>query len=101
MAVDGWLVWNRRRLSLGRATRHGPSGPRAAQFEVVLNIGPELLAALGHTDFTARLNGVPLGTAHLTELGIRTLRWPLPPGPPGTVEAEVQADQPFHAGSDP
>lgn len=74
---------------------------RATQFEVVLNMGPQMLAALGHTDFSVRLNGVPLGTARLTELGIHTLHWPLPPGPPGTVEAEFQADPPFHGGNDP
>jgi hypothetical protein len=100
--TDGWSgIEDGFRWAAPHATARLYRAPRAAQFEVVLNIGPELLAALGHTDFTARLNGVPLGTAHLTELGIRTLRWPLPPGPPGTVEAEFQADPPFHAGSDP
>jgi len=74
--------------------------PRATQFEVVLDVGPQLLAALGHTDFSARLNGVLLGTTRLTELGIHTLRWPLPPGPSGTVEVEFAADPPYHAAGD-
>ena len=101
--TDGWFGLEEGfRWAAPHATARLYRAPRATQFEVVLNIGPQLLAALGHTDFSARLNGVPLGTAHLTELGIRTVRWPLPPGPPGTVEAEFQADPPYHApGNDP
>jgi hypothetical protein len=90
------------RWAAPHATARLYRAPRATQFEVVVYIGPELLQALGHTDLTARLNGVPLGTAHITELGIHIVRWPLPPGPPGTAQIEFQADPPFHApGADP
>ena len=101
--TDGWFGLEEGfRWTAPQATARLYRAPRAMQFEVVLNVGPQLPATLGHTDFTARLNGVPLGTARLTEAGIRTLRWPLPPGPPGTVEAEFQTDPPYHApGSDP
>ena len=99
--TDGWLGLEEGfRWAAPHATARLYRAERATQFEVVLNIGPQLLSTLGHTDFSARLNGVPLGTARLTELGIRAVRWPLPPGPPGTVEVEFQADPPFHTGSD-
>jgi hypothetical protein len=74
--------------------------PRASQFEVVLNVVPQPLAGRGHADFSACLNGVKLGTARMTEPGLHTVRWPLPPGPAGTVEAEFQSDPPLHAGGD-
>ncbi len=100
--TDGWYGLEEGfRWAGPHATARLYRAPRATQFEVVLNIGPQLLSALGHTDLSARLNGVPLGTARLTESGVQTVRWPLPPGPPGTVEAEFQADPPFHAGGDP
>jgi hypothetical protein len=100
--TDGWFGLEEGfRWAAPHATARLYRAPRATQFEVVLDIGPQLLTALGRTDFSARLNGVRLGTARLTELGIHTLRWPLPPGPPGTVEAEFQTDPPYHEpGSD-
>jgi hypothetical protein len=99
---DGWFGLEEGfRWAAPDATARLYRAPRATQFEVVLNIGPQVLAALGHTDFSARLNGVPLGTARFTELGVHTVRWPLPPGPPGTVEAEFHADPSYHADGDP
>jgi hypothetical protein len=95
--TNGWFGLEEGfRWAAPQATARLYRAPRATQFEVVLDTSPQLLATLGHTDFTVRLNGVPLGTARLTESGMRTLRWPLPPGPPGTVEAEFQTDPPFH-----
>jgi hypothetical protein len=101
--TDGWFgLEDGFRWSAPRATARLYRAPRATQFEVVLNIGPRLLASLGHSDFSARLNGVPLGTVRLTELGIRAVRWPLPHGAPGTVEVEFQADPPYRLpGNDP
>jgi hypothetical protein len=100
--TDGWFGLEQGfRWTAPHATARLYRAPRAAQFEVVLSINSQLLEARGHTDFSVRLNGAPVGTARLTEVGIRTLRWPVPPGPPGTVEAEFQADPPFHGGSDP
>jgi hypothetical protein len=96
--TSGWFgIEQGYRWAAPHATARLYRAARATQFEVVLNIGPQVLAALGHSDFSARLNGVPLGTARLTELGIHTVRWPLPPGPPGTVEVEFQADPPCRA----
>ena len=95
--TNGWFGLEEGfRWAAPQATARLYRAPRATQFEVVLDTSPQLLATLGHTDFTVRLNGVPLGTARLTESGMRTLRWPLPPGPPGTVAAEFQTDPPFH-----
>ena len=81
--TDGWFGLEEGfRWAAPHATARLYRAPRATQFEVVLNTGSQLLAALGHTDFSARLDGVPLATVRLTGLGIRTVRWPLPPGPP-------------------
>jgi hypothetical protein len=100
--TDGWFTLESGfRWTAPHATARLYRAERATQFEVVLSIGPQLLARLGHTDFSAQLNGVPLGTARLTELGIHAVRWPLPPGPAGTVEAEFWADPPYCADSDP
>jgi hypothetical protein len=101
--TDGWFgIEDGFRWAGPRATARLYRAARATQFEVVLNVDQPLLAALGHSDFSARLNGVPLGTARLAQPGIQTVRWPLPPGPPGTIEAEFHADPPYHApGNDP
>jgi|HubBroStandDraft_1064217.scaffolds.fasta_scaffold03602_3 hypothetical protein len=100
--TDGWFGFEEGfRWAAPHATARLYRAERATQFEVVLIVGPQLLSAQGHADFSARLNGVTVGSAHLTELGIHVLRWPLPPGPPGTYEAEFQADPPFHADGDP
>ena len=96
--TDGWYgIEDGYRWAAPHAKARLYRAPRATQFEVVLNIGPQLLASQGHTDFSASLNGVPLGTARVAELGIQTVRWPLPPAPPGVVEAEFVSDPPFHA----
>ena len=89
------------RWTAPRSTARLYRAARATQFEVVLNMGPQLLTALGHTDFSVRLNGVALGAGRLTEPGIRTLRWPLPPGAPGTVAIEFQAGPPCFPHDDP
>jgi len=99
--TDGWYALEDGfRWAAPHATARLYRAERATEFEVVLNIDPPLLAALGHIDFNVKLNGVPLGTTRVSELGVRTLRWPLPPGPPGTVQAEFQADPPFHSTND-
>ena len=98
--TDGWSglegLDEGYRWAAPRATARLYRAPRATQFEVVVYVSPDLLHALGHSDLSARLNGKLLGTAHLTELGIHVVRWPLPQGYPGTVEVEFQADPPFH-----
>lgn len=95
---DGWYgLEEGYRWTGPRATARLYRAAQATGFEVVMSVDAQLLAARGYTDFSARLNGVPLGTAHLTEVGIRTVRWPLPAGPAGTAEVEFQADPPFHA----
>jgi hypothetical protein len=96
--TDGWFGLEQGfRWTAPHATARLYRPPRVTQFEVVLSIDSQLLEARGHTDLSVRLNGVPVGTARLTEVGIRSMRLPVPPGPSGTVEAELQADPPFHA----
>jgi len=72
----------------------------ATRFEVVFNAGPQLIAALGHSDVRVRLNGVPIGSARLSEAGAHTVDWTLAPAPAGAVEVEFDADPPFHVPSD-
>jgi len=58
---------------------------RARQFEVVLmGTGPP-------RDMSVHLNGAYLGSVSTAEPGVRTVRWQLPPGPPGPVKVEFQA----------
>ncbi|HLY18682.1 MAG TPA: hypothetical protein VKR61_15725 [Bryobacteraceae bacterium] len=100
--TDGWYALEEGyRWAAPRATARLYRAPRAAQFELVVNIGPQLLNTIGHSDLSVRLNSVPLGTAHITDLGIRIVRWPLPPGPAGPVEVELLASPAFHASGDP
>ncbi|HVN06457.1 MAG TPA: hypothetical protein VMT86_18685 [Bryobacteraceae bacterium] len=90
--TGGWYgLENGYRWTAPEASARLYRAPRATTFELVLNVGAQLLGAKGHADCSVRLNGAPLGKARVTEPGIRILRWPLPPGPPGTVEAELQA----------
>jgi hypothetical protein len=96
--TDGWFELEPGfRWIAPHATSRLYRAPQAAQFEVVLSVNSQLLDARGHTDLSIRLNGVPLGIARITEVGIRTVRWPLPPGPAGAVEVEFQVDPAFHA----
>lgn len=91
--TGGWYeLENGYRWSAPDAAARLYRAPRATLFELVLNVGPQRLARSGYTDCSVRLNGVSLGTARVTELGIRILRWRLPPGPPGTVTAELHAE---------
>jgi hypothetical protein len=95
--TDGWFGSDGGfRWMAPHATARLYRTPQANQFEVVLSFDAQSLAARGPADFSARLNGEPLGTTRLTEVGIRTLRWPLPRGSAGTVNVELQADPPFH-----
>jgi hypothetical protein len=93
--TDGWFGLEEGfRWTAPHASARLYRTPRARQFEAVLNMS----APIG---FTARLNGVTLGTTRSTGSGVRTVRWLLPPGPPGTVEIEFQSDPPFHPPGDP
>jgi hypothetical protein len=99
---DGWFdLEDGFRWTAPRATASLYRAPRATQFEAVLNIGPRLLQAAGHSDFRVRLNGTPIGSVRLAEPGIRIVRWPLQPGPPGTVEVEFQSAPAYRSESDP
>jgi hypothetical protein len=99
--TEGWSgLEDGFRWAAPRATARLYRAPRATQFEVVLNSGPQLTET-GCFEFSAQLNGVPLGRIHLTERRIQTVRWPLPPGPPGTVQVEFDASPSFHYGRDP
>ena len=87
--VRGWYgLENGYRWTAPEANARLYRTPRATQFELVLNVGQQSLAE--RRDCHVSLNGVPLANAQLTESGIRILRWPLPPGSPGTVDAEFR-----------
>jgi hypothetical protein len=95
-ALEGGFRW-----TAPCATARLYRAPQANEFEAVLNVGPQALRTNGHAESSVRLNGAPLGSLHLTETGIQTLRWPLPPGPPGNVEIEFSTNPPYHSSGDP
>lgn len=100
--TNGWFGLEEGfRWTSPEATARLHRAAEARQFEVVLSVDAQRIAAHGHTDFTVLLSGAPLGTARLTEPGIRTVRWPVPPGPEGNVEAEFQTDPALRAAGDP
>ena len=100
--TNGWYALEKGfRWTAPCATARLYRAPRADQFEAVLNVGSQALGAKGYAESSVRLNGAPLGSIHLTETGIRTVRWPLPPGPPGNVEIEFSTDTPSQSRGDP
>lgn len=89
--TGGWYAFeNGYRWAAPRATARLYRAARATLFEVVVDVSPQVLAPQGYSEGSVFLSGVPVGTARLTAPGIHVLRWPLPPGPPGNVFAELR-----------
>ncbi|MGA2133527.1 MAG: hypothetical protein ABSH50_14630 [Bryobacteraceae bacterium] len=100
--THGWYALEQGfRWTAPRATARLFRAPGAVQFEAVLNVGPQALRAVGYAESTLRLNGAPLGSVRLSEPGIQSVRWPLPPGAPGSVEIEFETNPAYRAANDP
>ncbi len=93
----GWYsLENRFRWTEPKATArlYRPHGAR--QFELVVNISPDMLRDIGHTEVTVSLDGRPLGAKRFDTPGWQTARWDLPPAPAGSVQVEFKSDPVYH-----
>jgi hypothetical protein len=75
-----------------------PAGAR--QFQLVANVGPELLKQVGHSHVTVLVNGKTIGDRDFSKIGYQAARWELQPASPGPVEVEFRVDPAFHSGDD-
>jgi hypothetical protein len=70
----------------------------AKQFQLVVNIGPEYIAAIHRCHVAVALDGNGIGEQDFTEQGWQTARWNIPPAPAGPVEVTIRVSPEFHAG---
>jgi hypothetical protein len=93
---DGWLPDEGFfRWTNPQATAHlfRPAG--ATEFELVVNVGEELVKRLHATHVEVSLNGRRIGGADFQQAGLRTVRWKLDPAPPGRAEFSISTSPPF------
>jgi hypothetical protein len=64
----------------------------ATQFEMLVNVGRQLLQKAGHVDLSVRLSSGSLWAARFEQIGVQAVRWPLPPGKAGTTYVELRSD---------
>ena len=76
------------------ARLYRPEGAR--QFELMVNMSPDMLRDIGHTEVTVSLDGRPLGSRRFDKNGWQTVRWDLDPAPAGTVQVEFRSDPVYH-----
>jgi hypothetical protein len=99
--ISGWygLDWNTRWAqpdAVSVLTR--PSDARS--FEVTACLSKGQISALRTVDFDVLFDGQPVGHRVFAAPECATLRWPLPPGPAGTVKVGFRTRPPFHDASD-
>jgi hypothetical protein len=87
---EGFFRWTN-----PQATAHlfRPAG--ATEFELVVNVGEELVKRLHATHVEVSLNGRRIGGADFQQAGLRTVRWKLDAAPPGRVEFSISTSPPF------
>src|SRR5579885_3002796 len=64
----------------------------ANEFELTVNIGPDVIRDLGRIGVHVLVNGQLLGSHEFTRNGWQTVRWPLPPGKAGTAQVEMRVE---------
>lgn len=70
--------------------------PAAAnQFELTVNINPDMIRDLGRIQVRALLNGQPAGSHEFVSPGWQTVRWNLPPAEAGPAQVEFQVQPPY------
>ena len=74
--------------------------PGAKCFELKVNIGPALIAAVHQTRVRVLLDGNTVGERVFNHAGWQTVRFPLPPAPPGTARVRLEVDPGFRPPSD-
>lgn len=94
---EGWyLISGRFRWCRPYATARLRRPPGATDFELVVNMGPP--PAGDPVRASVYANGRLIGAQALARgSGWHTLRWPLPPEPPGTARIEIRVEPPFVA----
>jgi hypothetical protein len=88
---DGWYAsdanyrWSKPK-AVARLFR--PEGARV--LELTVNCGVEQMSLIGSFEVAATLNGAALPARRFGERGWHTVRWELPPAPPGDVRVEFR-----------
>ena len=89
--MEGRFRWTQPKAT---ARLYRPEGAR--QFELVVNLSPQMLRDIGHTEVTVILDGRPLGKKQFAATAWQSARWDLDPAPAGEVTVEFQADPAYH-----
>jgi len=91
-----WGLEGRFRWTEPKATArlYRPAGVR--QFELIVNLSPQMLQDIGHTEVQVTIDGHPLGKRQFAARAWQGARWDLDPAPAGEVDVEFQADPPYH-----
>jgi hypothetical protein len=75
--------------------------PNAETFELLLVVPPLEVQGKEKVTLRAALGGQPLEPRELTRAGEQTLRWTLPPAPPGLTKVEFHTTPDYRAPQDP
>ena len=65
-------------------------------FEVVVNVGDEYIRILQKTHVTVSIDDVMVGEQDFTVRGYHTVRWDIPPAPPGPVRVTIRSEPEYH-----
>ena len=94
----GWYsLENRFRWTEPTATARLYRPADARQFELMVNISPDMLRDIGHTEVTVSLNGRRAGAKRFDTNGWQSVRWDLEPAPAGEVRVEFRSEPAYHA----
>jgi hypothetical protein len=89
--LEGRFRWTEPKAT---ARLYRPAGAR--QFELVVNLSPQMLKDIGHTEVQVVLNGQPLGSKQFAAKAFQSARWDLDPAPAGDVEVEFHSQPAYH-----
>jgi hypothetical protein len=91
-----WGLEGRFRWTEPKATArlYRPAGAR--QFELIVNLSPQMLRDIGHTEVQVVVDGHPLGKRQFAAKAWQGARWELGPAPAGEVEVEFQSEPAYH-----
>ena len=81
--LEGRFRWTEPKAT---ATLYRPEGAR--QFELVVNLSPQMLRDAGHTDVEIVLDGRSIGKRRFSAQAWQSARWDLDPAPAGEVTVE-------------
>ena len=94
---QGWFgLENTFRWTQPHATARLYRPESGRRFELVVNISPDMLRDIGHTEVELRLDGQPLGRKRFGAKGWQSACWDLSPAPAGEVQVEFTSDPEYH-----